>query len=81
MNLTEGSLTSWVELCRQFMANIESTYARSGNEVDLHVVQQHPGESRVELCRQFMANIESTYARSGNEVDLHVVQKHPVESL
>jgi hypothetical protein len=36
MNLTEGSLTSWVELCRQFMANIESTYARSGNEVDLH---------------------------------------------
>jgi hypothetical protein len=45
MNLPEGSLTSWVELCHQFTVNIESAYARPGNEVDLHAVQQCPGES------------------------------------
>jgi hypothetical protein len=45
MNLPEGSLTSWGELCCQFMANFESAYAHPGNEVDLHAVQQRPGES------------------------------------
>jgi hypothetical protein len=43
MNLPEGSLTSWQELCRQFTANFESAYARPGNETDLHAVRQHPG--------------------------------------
>jgi hypothetical protein len=43
MNLPEGSLTSWGELCHQFTTNFESTYARLGNEVNLHVEQQHPG--------------------------------------
>jgi hypothetical protein len=45
MNLPEGSLTSWAELCRQFMANFKSAYACPGNEVDLHIVQQRLGES------------------------------------
>jgi hypothetical protein len=40
MNLPKGSLTSWAKLCRQFTTNFESTYARLGNEVDLHVAQQ-----------------------------------------
>jgi hypothetical protein len=39
MNLPLGSLTFWKELCCQFMANFESTYAHPGNEVNLHVVQ------------------------------------------
>jgi hypothetical protein len=39
MNLLEGSLTSWVELCHQFMANVESAYTHLGIEVDLHAVQ------------------------------------------
>jgi hypothetical protein len=43
MNLPEGSLTSWQELCHQFIANFESTYPRLGNETNLHTVQQHPG--------------------------------------
>jgi hypothetical protein len=38
MNLPKGSLSSWAELCHQFTANFESTYAHRGNEVDLHVV-------------------------------------------
>jgi hypothetical protein len=40
MNLPEGTLHSWSELCRQFMANFESAYARPGNETDLHAIQQ-----------------------------------------
>jgi hypothetical protein len=32
MNLREGSLTFWHELCHQFTANFESTYSRPGNE-------------------------------------------------
>jgi hypothetical protein len=45
MNLPKGSLTSWGELCRQFTTNFESVYSHLGNEGDLHVVQQRPGES------------------------------------
>jgi hypothetical protein len=45
MNLPEGSLTSWQELCHQFMAKFESGYSRSGNETDLYTVQQRLGES------------------------------------
>jgi hypothetical protein len=36
MNLPEGTLDSWSELCRQFTANFKGTYARPGNETDLH---------------------------------------------
>jgi hypothetical protein len=53
MNLPEGSLTSWVELCRQFTANFESAYARPGNKVDLHILQQHPGESLRSFIQRF----------------------------
>jgi hypothetical protein len=34
MNLPQGSLTSWEELCHQFTANFESAYAHPSNEVD-----------------------------------------------
>jgi hypothetical protein len=39
MNLPEGTLHSWSELCRQFTANFKSAYARPGNETDLHAIQ------------------------------------------
>jgi hypothetical protein len=45
MNLPEGTLHSWSELRLQFTANIESAYARPGNETDLHAIQQRPGET------------------------------------
>jgi hypothetical protein len=45
MNLPEGTLDSWSELCHQFMANFASAYARPHNETDLHAIQQCPGES------------------------------------
>jgi hypothetical protein len=43
MNLLEGTLHSWSELCRQFTANIESAYAQPGNETNLHAIQQRLG--------------------------------------
>jgi hypothetical protein len=46
MNLHEGNLTSWHELCCQFMVNFESAYSRPGNETDLHTIQQHRGGGR-----------------------------------
>jgi hypothetical protein len=53
MNLPEGTLTSWQELCRQFTANFESAYARPGNETDLHAVRQRPGESLRSFIQRF----------------------------
>jgi hypothetical protein len=45
MNLPDGTLDSWSELCRQFTTNFESMYTRLGNETYLHAIQQLPGES------------------------------------
>jgi hypothetical protein len=45
INLPQGFLTSWEELCHQFTVNFESAYARPDNKVDLHVMQQRLGES------------------------------------
>jgi hypothetical protein len=53
MNLPEGSLTSWVKMCRQFTANFESIYACLSNEVDLHIVQQCSGESLQSFIQWF----------------------------
>jgi hypothetical protein len=38
MNLPEGTLAYWQELCHQFTTNFESAYSRPGNETDLHTV-------------------------------------------
>jgi hypothetical protein len=53
MNLPEGTLTSWPELCRQFTTNFESAYSRPGNETDLHAVQQRSGESLRSFIQRF----------------------------
>jgi hypothetical protein len=65
MNLLEGSLTSWQELCRQFTSNFESAYARPGNETDLHAVQQRPRES---LCSfiQWFSQVRNTIPHISN---------------
>jgi hypothetical protein len=38
MNLPEGTLDSWSELCCQFTTNFEKAYARPGNETNLHAI-------------------------------------------
>jgi hypothetical protein len=53
MNLPEGTLHSWLELCRQFTANFDSAYARPGNETDLHAIQQRLEESLRSFVQRF----------------------------
>jgi hypothetical protein len=53
MNLPEGTLDSWPELCCLFTANFESAYAWPGNETDLHAVLQRPGESLRSFIQRF----------------------------
>jgi hypothetical protein len=65
MNLPEGTLHSWSDLCRQFTANFESTYARSGNETDLHAIQQRPGESLRSFVQRF-SQFRNTIPRISN---------------
>jgi hypothetical protein len=65
MNLPEGSLDSWSELCHQFMTNFESAYARPGNETDLHAIQQHPGES-LRTFVQWFSQVRNTIPRISN---------------
>jgi hypothetical protein len=65
MNLPKGSLTSCVELFHQFTANFESAYSRSGNEVDLHVVQQRPGESLRSFI-QWFSQVQNTIPHISN---------------
>jgi hypothetical protein len=65
MNLPKGSLTSWQELCHQFTANFESAYSWPGNETDLHVVQQRPGESLRSFI-QWFSQVRNTIPRISN---------------
>jgi hypothetical protein len=65
MNLPEGTLDSWSELCHQFTANFESAYARPGNENDLYAVQQRLGESLRSFIQQF-SQVRNTIPRISN---------------
>jgi hypothetical protein len=53
MNLPKGTLTSWQELCHQFMANFECAYSCLSNETDLHAVQQRPEEPLHSFIQRF----------------------------
>jgi hypothetical protein len=65
MNLPEGTLHSWSELCHHFTTNFESAYAWPGNETDLHTIQQRPGES---LCSfvQWFSQVHNTIPHISN---------------
>ena len=47
LNLPEGSITSWEELCEKFVANFKGSYKRPLSATDLRVVRQRPDET---LC-------------------------------
>jgi uncharacterized protein YprB with RNaseH-like and TPR domain len=65
MNLPEGTLNSWSELCRQFTANFESAYARPGNETNLHAIQPRLEESLRSFVQRF-SQIRNTIPRISN---------------
>jgi hypothetical protein len=45
MNLPHESVTSWKDLCRQFVANFMPTYERPATKNDLKAVRQYKGET------------------------------------
>jgi hypothetical protein len=47
------------------MANLESAYSRPGNEMDLHIVQQRPGESLRSFI-QWFSQVRNTIPRISN---------------
>jgi hypothetical protein len=65
MNLLEGTIDSWSELCRQFTANFKSVYAWPSNETDLHAIQLRPRES---LCSfiQWFSQVRNIISRIFN---------------
>jgi hypothetical protein len=65
MNLPEGTLHSWSELCHQFTTNFENAYARPGNETDLHAIQQRSGESPHSFVQRF-SQVRNTIPRISN---------------
>jgi hypothetical protein len=65
MNLPEGTLHSWSELCHQFTANFESAYARPGNEIDLHAIQQRSRESLRSFIQR-LSQVRNTIPRISN---------------
>jgi hypothetical protein len=65
MNLPEGTLTSWQELCHQFTANFKSAYTRSGNETNLHAVRQCLGESPCSFI-QWFSQVRNTIPHISN---------------
>jgi hypothetical protein len=65
MNLPEGTLHSWSVLCHKFTVNFESAYARSGNETDLHAIQQRLGQSLRSFIQRF-SQVRNTNPRISN---------------
>jgi uncharacterized protein YprB with RNaseH-like and TPR domain len=65
MILPEWTLTSWQELCHQFMTNFKSGYSRPGNETDLHTVQQRLRESLRSFIQRF-SQVHKTIPRISN---------------
>jgi len=45
MNLPDSTIGSWEQMCVQFTTDFAGTCARPGTEVDLHAIQQQPGET------------------------------------
>jgi hypothetical protein len=50
MNLSHESVTSWKDLCCQFIANFMPTYERPATKNDLKAVRQYKGE----MIRQYI---------------------------
>jgi hypothetical protein len=53
MNLPHESVTSWKDLCRQFVANFMPTYERPATKNDLKVVRQYKGETLCQYIQRF----------------------------
>ena len=53
LNLTEGSVSSWEEMCIHFIANFQGTRDRPPAAGDLRRVRQQPGEILQKYIQRF----------------------------
>jgi hypothetical protein len=53
MNLPHKSVTSWKDLCRQFVANFMPTYERPATKNNLKAVRQYKGETLRQYIQRF----------------------------
>jgi hypothetical protein len=53
MNLSHESVTSWKDLCHQFVANFMPTYGRPATKSDLKAVCQYKGETLRQYIQRF----------------------------
>jgi hypothetical protein len=53
MNLPHESVTSWKDLCHQFITNFMPTYERPATKNDLKAVRQYKGETLRQYIQRF----------------------------
>jgi hypothetical protein len=53
MNLSEGSIKSWIDLCELFVSAYQSGYKRTRAIRDMHAVIQKPGETLLKYVQHF----------------------------
>jgi hypothetical protein len=66
MNLPHESMTSWKDLCRQFVANFMPTYERPATKNDLKAVCQYKGEMLCQYIQRF-SQMRNKISRISNE--------------
>jgi hypothetical protein len=66
MNLPHKSVTSWKDLCHQFVANFKPTYERPATKNDLKVVRQYKGETLHQYIQRF-GQMRNEIPRISNE--------------
>jgi hypothetical protein len=66
MNLPHKSVTSWKDLCRQFVANFMPTYERPATKNDLKAVRQYKGETLRQYIQRF-SQMRNKIPRISNE--------------
>jgi hypothetical protein len=66
MNLPHESVTSWKDLCRQFIANFMPTYERPATKNDLKAVRQYKGEMLRQYIQRF-SHMRNKIPRISNE--------------
>jgi hypothetical protein len=66
MNLPHESVTSWKDLCRQFVANFMPTYERLATKNDLKAVRQYKGKTLRQYIQHF-SQMRNKIPRISNE--------------
>jgi hypothetical protein len=66
MNLSHEFVTSWKDLCRQFIANFMPTYDRPASKNDLKAVHQYKGKTLRQYIQRF-SQMRNKIPRISNE--------------